>query len=93
MRAAYLFSTSIRDNVGLGRPETTDEELERTLHLVGAWDWVRRLPDGWDMAACALIRDVFAAAGDASVLLIRHRPEGLELCDRVVELRHETIAL
>src|SRR5262249_25052285 len=33
-----------------------------------------------------LIADVFAAAGDASVLLITHRPEGLELVDEVVEL-------
>jgi ATP-binding cassette subfamily C protein CydC len=33
-----------------------------------------------------LIRDVFAAAGDRSVLLITHRSEGLELVDEVVEL-------
>ncbi len=29
----------------------------------------------------------FAAAGDASVLLITHRPEGLELVDEVLTLR------
>jgi ATP-binding cassette, subfamily C, bacterial CydC len=39
-----------------------------------------------------LIRDVFAAAGDAGVLLITHRPEGLELVDEVLELRHGRIA-
>jgi ATP-binding cassette, subfamily C, bacterial CydC len=33
-----------------------------------------------------LIRDVFAAAGERSVLLITHRPEGLELVDEVVEM-------
>jgi len=33
-----------------------------------------------------LIDDVFAAAGDRSVLLITHRPEGLELVDEVVQL-------
>jgi ATP-binding cassette, subfamily C, bacterial CydC len=33
-----------------------------------------------------LIRDVFAAAGDRSVLLITHRPEGLELVDEVLTL-------
>jgi ABC-type multidrug transport system fused ATPase/permease subunit len=42
-------------------------------------------------AAQALVRDVFAAAGDASVLLITHRPEGLELVDEVLELRDGTI--
>jgi ATP-binding cassette subfamily C protein CydC len=34
----------------------------------------------------ALLHDVFAAADDRSVLLITHRPEGLELADRVVSL-------
>jgi len=36
--------------------------------------------------AAALIDDVFAAAGDRTVLLITHRTEGLELVDRVVTL-------
>ncbi|MBV9940692.1 MAG: thiol reductant ABC exporter subunit CydC, partial [Solirubrobacterales bacterium] len=33
-----------------------------------------------------LVRDVFSAAGDQTVLLITHRDEGLELVDRVVRL-------
>jgi ABC-type transport system involved in cytochrome bd biosynthesis fused ATPase/permease subunit len=33
-----------------------------------------------------LVQDVFAAAGDRSVLLITHRSEGLELVDEVLEL-------
>jgi ABC-type multidrug transport system fused ATPase/permease subunit len=37
--------------------------------------------------ASALMRDVFAAAGGRSVLLITHRDEGLDLVDRVVTLR------
>jgi ABC-type transport system involved in cytochrome bd biosynthesis fused ATPase/permease subunit len=36
--------------------------------------------------ASALIEDAFAAAGEGSVLLITHRPEGLELVDEVVEI-------
>jgi ATP-binding cassette, subfamily C, bacterial CydC len=36
--------------------------------------------------AASLIADVLAAAGDRSVLLITHRPEGLELFDEVVDL-------
>ena len=34
----------------------------------------------------ALVRDILAAADDRSVLLITHRPEGLDLVDEVVEL-------
>ncbi|MBV9166826.1 MAG: thiol reductant ABC exporter subunit CydC [Solirubrobacterales bacterium] len=36
--------------------------------------------------ASELVRDVFAAAGDRTVLLITHRGEGLELVDRVFRL-------
>jgi ABC-type transport system involved in cytochrome bd biosynthesis fused ATPase/permease subunit len=36
--------------------------------------------------AAALVRDVFAAAADRTVLLITHRSEGLDLVDRVVSL-------
>jgi thiol reductant ABC exporter CydC subunit len=36
--------------------------------------------------ADALLRDVFAAAGGRSVLLITHRPEGLDLVDQIVTL-------
>jgi ATP-binding cassette subfamily C protein CydC len=34
----------------------------------------------------ALVRDILVAADDRSVLLITHRPEGLDLVDEVVEL-------
>jgi ABC-type transport system involved in cytochrome bd biosynthesis fused ATPase/permease subunit len=34
----------------------------------------------------ALMADVFSAAGDAAVLLITHRSEGLDAVDQVVEL-------
>jgi ATP-binding cassette, subfamily C, bacterial CydC len=37
-------------------------------------------------AAERLTAEVFAAAGDTAVLLITHRPEGLELVDEVVEV-------
>ena len=33
-----------------------------------------------------LVRDILAAGGDRSILLITHRPEGLDLVDAIVEL-------
>jgi thiol reductant ABC exporter CydC subunit len=39
-----------------------------------------------ERAAEALIRDVLDAAGDRSVLLITHRPEGLDLVDEVITM-------
>jgi ATP-binding cassette, subfamily C, bacterial CydC len=36
--------------------------------------------------ARALIEDVFAAVGDRSVLLVTHRPEGLELVEEIIRI-------
>jgi ABC-type multidrug transport system fused ATPase/permease subunit len=45
---AHLFSTSIRENVRLGRPEAKDAEVERALRAARIWDWIEALPDGLD---------------------------------------------
>jgi len=45
---AYLFSTSIRENVRLARPEATDDDVDDALALAGLLDWVRSLPEGAD---------------------------------------------
>jgi thiol reductant ABC exporter CydC subunit len=126
---AHLFSTSIRDNLTLARPEASDEELERALRSARILDWVRRLPQGLDTlvgeegrelsggqrqrivlaralltdapvlvldeptahldapTAKRLVEDMFSAARNRTVLLITHRPEGIDLADEVVVLR------
>jgi thiol reductant ABC exporter CydC subunit len=125
---SHLFTTSIRANVRLARPEASDWEVEQALRRAKIWDWIAGLPDGLDTlvgeqgrelsggqrqrivlarallaagpvlvldeptahldpsTASELMRDVFAAARDQTVLLITHRTEGLELVDRVVAL-------
>ena len=45
---SHLFSTSIRENVRLGRPAATDEELEDALREAQILDWVLALPEGSD---------------------------------------------
>ena len=126
---AHLFSTSIRDNLTLARPEASDEELERALRSARILDWVQRLPQGLDTlvgedgrelsggqrqrivlaralltdapvlvldeptahldapTAKRLVEDMFSAARNRTVLLITHRPEGIDLADEVVVLR------
>jgi thiol reductant ABC exporter CydC subunit len=126
---AYLFSTTIRENVRLARPEASDTDIGEALRKARAWDWVASLPDGLDTlvgeegtkvsggqrqrialarafladapvlvldeptahldadTAEALVRDVLSAADERTVLLVTHRPEGLELVDDVVALR------
>lgn len=129
-QTSHLFSTSIRDNVRLGRPPATETEIEAALGRAQILDWVQALPDGLDTevgelghelsggqrqrialarallsdahvlvldeptahldppTARDLVADVFAAAGERTVLLITHRDEGLELVDRVLTLGH-----
>jgi thiol reductant ABC exporter CydC subunit len=43
---SFLFSTSIRENVRLARPDASDEEIERALRQAQLWDWVSSLPEG-----------------------------------------------
>jgi ATP-binding cassette, subfamily C, bacterial CydC len=125
---SHLFSAGIRDNVRLSRPDADDREVEDALRRARIWDWVSRLPEGWDTpvgeegrelsggqrqrivlaralvanapvlvldeptahldppTAERLIEDVVAGAGESSVLLITHRPEGLEHMDETVVL-------
>ena len=125
---SHLFSTSIRENLRIARPDASEGELEVALRRARIWDWVATLPAGLDTlvgeqgrelsggqrqrlvvarallaqapvlvldeptahldppTARALIDDVLDAAGEASVLLITHRPEGLERMDEVIAL-------
>ena len=125
---SHVFSTSIRENVRLGRPEASGAEIESALRRARLWDWVETLPEGWDtlvgeegrelsggqrqrlvvaralladrpvllldeptahldaQTAEELVHDVTSAAEERSVLLITHRPEGLDLMDDVFVL-------
>ena len=124
---SHLFSTSIRENVRLGRP-ADDDEIETALRRARLWDFVSGLPEGLDTlvgeqgrelsggqrqrlvvarallgnaqvlvldeptahldpaTASSLVDDVLDAAGEAAVLLITHRREGISRMHEVVEL-------
>jgi len=45
---AFLFSGSIADNIALGRPDASDEEIEAAAQAVGAHEFILQLPDGYD---------------------------------------------
>ncbi|MBX5474839.1 MAG: ABC transporter ATP-binding protein [Thermoleophilia bacterium] len=44
----FLFSTTVRENIAFGRPEMSDEEVERAARLAQAHEFVERLPQGYD---------------------------------------------
>ncbi|WP_227837651.1 ABC transporter ATP-binding protein [Nocardia aurantia] len=45
---SYLFSGSVADNIRLGRPEATDEEVRAAARAVGLADFVESLPEGFE---------------------------------------------
>jgi ATP-binding cassette, subfamily B, beta-glucan exporter len=45
---SMLFNRSIRDNLRIGRPDATDEELERACHMADAHEFIIRQPHGYD---------------------------------------------
>jgi thiol reductant ABC exporter CydC subunit len=125
---SHVFSASVRENVGLGRPVADDAAVGRALGRAGLGPWVAGLPDGLDTpvgedgralsggqrqrlvlaralvagtpvlvldeptahldsrTATTLVTDLLSAAGDRAVLLITHRPEGLDLVDEIVNI-------
>ena len=44
----FLFSTTVRENIAFGRPEMSDDEVERVARLAQAHEFVERLPQGYD---------------------------------------------
>ncbi len=45
---SFLFSGTIRDNLGFGQPDATDEDVQAAAQAVGAHDFIERLPEGYD---------------------------------------------
>ncbi|MBB5935846.1 ABC transporter ATP-binding protein [Streptomyces zagrosensis] len=45
---AFLFSGTVADNIAIGRPDATRDEIERAAKAIGAHDFIVALPDGYD---------------------------------------------
>ncbi|MFL1999877.1 MULTISPECIES: ABC transporter ATP-binding protein [unclassified Microbacterium] len=45
---AYLFSGTVADNIALGKPDATLDEIRSAARAVGADEFIRALPDGYD---------------------------------------------
>jgi ATP-binding cassette subfamily B protein len=45
---SFLFSGSVADNIALGRPAATRDEIEAAADAIGAGGFIRALPEGFD---------------------------------------------
>jgi ABC-type multidrug transport system fused ATPase/permease subunit len=44
----FLFQASVRENLELGKPGASDQEIEKVLQAASALDFVHALPEGWN---------------------------------------------
>jgi ABC-type multidrug transport system fused ATPase/permease subunit len=44
----FLFSASVRENIAFGRPDATDEDVERAARMAQAHEFIHALPEGYD---------------------------------------------
>ena len=45
---AFLFSGTVAENIAIGRPDATREDIEQAAKAIGAHDFISALPDGYD---------------------------------------------
>ena len=44
----FLFSATVRENIAFGRPDASEEEVERAARLAQAHEFIEALPEGYD---------------------------------------------
>ena len=44
----FLFDTTVRENVRMGRPGASDRDVETAFEELGLGDWVASMPEGID---------------------------------------------
>jgi ATP-binding cassette subfamily B protein len=48
LQDSFLFAMSVRDNIRFGKPEASDEEVVEAAKIVGAHEFIMKLPGGYD---------------------------------------------
>jgi ATP-binding cassette subfamily B protein len=100
---SFLFSGSVADNIALGRPGATREEIVGAAHAVGADEFVTALPEGYDTdvrkrgarlsgGQRQLVAFARALLADPAVLVLDEATSSLDIpSERAVQAALETV--
>jgi ABC-type multidrug transport system fused ATPase/permease subunit len=44
----FLFSGTVRENIAFGRPDASDDEIDAAADAIGAGEFIRRMPNGFE---------------------------------------------
>ena len=100
---AYLFSGSVSDNIALGKPGASAEEVAAAAQAVGAHEFIMQLPDGYDTdvnkrggrvsaGQRQLISFARAFLADPSVLILDEATSSLDIpSERQVQIGLQTL--
>lgn len=100
---AFLFSGTVADNIALGRPDASREEIERAAKAIGAHDFIAALPDGYDTdvrkrggrisaGQRQLVGFARALLADPSVLILDEATSSLDIPgERAVQRAMDTV--
>jgi len=100
---AYLFSGTVGENIALGKPTATKQEIEDAAKAVGAHEFILSLPDGYDTdvnkrggrvsaGQRQLISFARAFIADPTVLILDEATSSLDIpSERMVQLGLQTL--
>ncbi|MFI6288240.1 ABC transporter ATP-binding protein [Streptomyces sp. NPDC051018] len=100
---AFLFSGTVAENISIGRPDATREEIEQAAKTIGAHDFITGLPDGYDTdvrkrggrisaGQRQLVAFARALLADPSVLILDEATSSLDIPgERAVQRAMDTV--
>ncbi len=100
---SFLFSGSVAENIALGRPDATREQIERAAREVGADEFIQALPDAYDTdvrkrggrlsaGQRQLVSFARAFLADPAVLILDEATSSLDIpSERLVQSALETV--
>ena len=91
-----LFTGTVKDNIRYGKLDATDEEIIEAAHIANAYDFIMRLPDGFDtmlesdganlsQGQRQLISIARAAVADAPVMILDEATSSIDRTERLVQ--------